>query len=217
MKMKEFSEKYLNYLAGPLAGLNLTRITDSDEFYNKQILDSVLPLEKCPEFAKKIESTGTVVDIGFGGGIPILPLAYKMPEIKFFGFEARKKKVTAAEQIRDHLKIANASFLHQRFEEVLFDKSVVIIFRAVGKISDLLEKITTTVNVYVFFYKGPNYRELEDIKRVESNWELIEETFYEVNGTDGRYLVGFKNKARAKENIVELNKSFIKFTDIFKI
>ena len=90
--MKEFSQKYLELLTGEFSGINLTRIDGPEEFYNKQILDSVLPMEKSAVFRNALEKTKILVDIGFGGGFPILPLAFKNLDKKFYGFEKKEKK-----------------------------------------------------------------------------------------------------------------------------
>jgi 16S rRNA (guanine527-N7)-methyltransferase len=191
--MKNFSQKYLDLLTGEFAGINLTRIESPDEFFNKQIMDSVLPETHSEIFKKALEKTGLLIDIGFGGGFPILPLAYKNPDKRFYGFDARAKKVQIVSKIANRLELKNVKLMHQRFEEVIFDKDAVITFKAVGKVSDLLPRLKTNKTLYVFFYKGPNFYELEDIEELLDTWELIEEVSYDVEGTEGRVLLGFKN------------------------
>ena len=192
--MKEFAKKYLDLLTGEFAGINLTRIESFEEFYQKQIVDSVLPQKESEVFAKCLNQTKTMVDIGFGGGFPILPMAQSNPEFNFFGFDARAKKAQVVSQIASRLDLKNVKLIHQRFEEVIFDKDVVVTVKAVGKVADLLPLFKSNKNLYVFFYKGPNFYELEDIEEVLETWELIEELSYDVDGTEGRVLLGFKNK-----------------------
>lgn len=191
--MKDFSKKYLDLLTGEFSGINLTRIESPEEFYNKQILDSVLPETNSPIFKKSLEKTGLLVDIGFGGGFPVLPLAFRNPDKKFYGFDARAKKVQIVSKIAGILGLKNVKLSHQRYEEIIFDRDVVITFKAVGKVSDLLPLLKTNKTLYVFFYKGPNFYELEDIESLLDDWELIEEVSYDVEGTEGRVLLGFKN------------------------
>ena len=218
--MKEFSKRYLSILTNELAGINLTRINDNEEeFYFKQIFDSIEPLEKSKTFQDCLAKTKTMVDIGFGGGFPILPLAYTNKHCKFLGMEARGKKAKAVDQIRAHLEIENAKLLHRRFETVNFDKDCVVTFKAVGRIEDLLPQFTTNKNLYVFFYKGPNFYELEDIKVVEKDWELIEEIKVDVPYTDGRLLIGFKNKNVLRgtlkgSNGKKVNKDLVNLSDL---
>lgn len=192
--MKEFSKKYLELLTGEFKGINLTRIESPDDFYHKQILDSILPESESAVFKQCLEKTKLLVDIGFGGGFPILPLAFINPDKKFLGFDARAKKAQVVQKIADRLGLKNARLMHQRFEEVHFDKDVVVTFKAVGKVTDLLPLFKTNKTLYVFFYKGPNFYELEDIEKLLEDWELIEEASYDVQGTEGRLLLGFKNK-----------------------
>ncbi|MDO9181338.1 MAG: class I SAM-dependent methyltransferase [Bacteriovorax sp.] len=191
--MKNFSQNYLDLLTGEFAGINLTRIEGPEEFYNKQIMDSVLPEVHSDVFKKALEKTGLLVDIGFGGGFPILPLAFQNPTKKFYGFDARAKKVQIVSKIATSLKLQNVKLMHQRFEEVIFDRDAVVTFKAVGKVSELLPLLKTNKTLYVFIYKGPNFYELEDIEELLDTWELIEEVSYEVEGTEGRVLLGFKN------------------------
>ena len=193
--MKEFSDQYLSILTNELKGINLTRIEESDEFYNKQILDSVIPLEKCKTFKKKINETGLYLDIGFGGGFPILPLAKKLPNIKFLGLEARRKKAEAVSKLAEHLDLKNVNLMHKRFEEIYFDTDCVISFKAVGKIHDLQKmfNIRRDVNVYIYFYKGPNVEELESIRTLPG-WEKVEDVSFDVKYTEGRRIIAYKNK-----------------------
>ncbi len=192
--MKDFAKRYLELLTGEFTGINLTRIESFEEFYQKQIVDSVLPQTESAVFASCLNETKTMVDIGFGGGFPILPMAHNNPGMKFFGFDARAKKAQVVSQIAGKLDLKNVKLLHQRFEEVIFDKDVVVTFKAVGKVAELLPLFKTNKKLYVFFYKGPNFYELEDIEEVLESWELIEELAYDVDGTEGRVLLGFKNK-----------------------
>lgn len=65
--MKEFAKKYLDLLTGEFAGINLTRIESPEDFYNKQIIDSVMPMTESKVFKNCLEKTKLMVDVGFGG------------------------------------------------------------------------------------------------------------------------------------------------------
>ena len=211
--MKEFAKKYLDLLTGEFAGINLTRIESPEDFYNKQILDSVMPMTESKVFRNCLEATKLVVDVGFGGGFPILPLAFKNPDVKFIGMEARAKKAQVVQSIANSLGLTNATLKNQRLDFVDFDVDTVITFKAVGKVIDFLPMIRTDKTVYVFFYKGPNFYELEDIEELlEKNWELIEEKSYDVPGTEGRVLLGFKNRKVLRGTIV--TEKIIKFSTL---
>lgn len=192
--MLDFSIRYLNILKTDLAGLNLTNILEQDEFYHKQILDSILPYQESKLFQQSIKETGVVVDVGFGGGFPILPLAKLLPEVKFIGVESKRKKVDAVTLIAKKLGLDNVKLVHSRLEDFLFDKPATITFKAVGTVKDYLPAIQRTSDKYkVFFYKGPNFEELEgkDVFKLKNYWSLLDNQEIKVPGTTQRFLVSF--------------------------
>lgn len=192
--MLDFSLSYLQILKTKLAGLNLTNILEEDEFYNKQILDSINPYLQSDLFKSEVHKKGVVVDVGFGGGFPILPLAKLLPDVKFVGVESRRKKADAVRIIAEELGLKNVKLVHSRLEDFLFDRSAVITFKAVGTAKDYLPAIEhTTRDISVFLYKGPNFMELEgeDLSKLEKDWKLMENQQISVPGTQQRYLVSF--------------------------
>lgn len=192
--MLDFSLRYLQVLKTDLAGLNLTNILDSDEFYHKQILDSINPYLQSELFKSHVQKRGVVVDVGFGGGFPILPLAKLLPEIKFVGVESKRKKVDAVKLIAEKLGLENVKLVHSRLEDFQFDRPATITFKAVGTAIDYLPAINrTTSDLSVFLYKGPNFMELEakDLPRLEKEWKLLENQEISVPGTQQRFLVSF--------------------------
>ena len=210
--MKEFSQKYLQFLKDELKGLNLTRILDEEEFYQKQILDSVIPIEKTSFIKKELENRKILIDVGFGGGFPIIPLSYLFPKVKFVGFEGRSKKVKAVESIVKHFNLQNVLLFHKRIEEILIDLEVVVTFKAVGNVNKLLDCIRTTKPIYVCFYKGPQFLEKEGGDPLLKGWSLVGEHQFEVSGTDGRTLLIYKNTSvpcgtslKKKINLVKLS------------
>jgi 16S rRNA (guanine527-N7)-methyltransferase len=192
--MLDFSTRYLNILKTKLNGLNLTNILDQDEFYHKQILDSINPYLQSELFKASVQKRGVVVDVGFGGGFPILPLAKLLPEIKFVGVESKRKKVDAVKLIAEDLGLTNVKLVHSRLEDFLFDRPATITFKAVGTALNYLPAIqSTTADLSVFLYKGPNFMELEgqDLPKLKNFWKLRENQEIEVPGTQQRFLVSF--------------------------
>ena len=193
--MLDFSLKYLYILKTQLAGLNLTNILDADEFYQKQILDSILPYQESELFQNSVQKTGVVVDVGFGGGFPILPLAKLLPHVKFVGVESRRKKTEAVTLIANELGLQNVKLVHSRLEDFNFDRPSTITFKAVGTVGDYLPLIHHKHPTQVFFYKGPSFMQLEgeQIKNIEKNWKLLENQEIKVPGTQQRFLVSFES------------------------
>lgn len=209
--MREFSNRYLDILKGELAGLNLTRILDEEEFYNKQIVDSLVPYKECEIFKSRLSKTKHLIDVGFGGGFPLVPLAWLEPEYNFVGFEARRKKADAVALICDRLGLKNVRPMHQRLEEVLIDRDCVITFKAVGKMKDMLALINVPrgTTVSVFFYKGPLDEDLSGLK----DWKQICNQSFEVPGTEKRTLIGFENVPRGTLVRTNTNKNLVNVSD----
>lgn len=210
--MLDFSIRYLNVLKTKLAGLNLTNILDQDEFYHKQILDSVNPYLQSELFQKEVQKRGVVVDVGFGGGFPILPLAKLLPEIQFVGVESKRKKVDAVKLIAEDLGLTNVKLVHSRLEDFLFDRPATVTFKAVGTVIDYLPIIQRThSDMSVFFYKGPNFMELESssLPKLAQNWKFLENQEISVPGTQQRFLVSF-----SAQNVPRgTSKSLVKLSD----
>jgi 16S rRNA (guanine527-N7)-methyltransferase len=194
--MEEFSRKYFDLLTTEYAGINLTRINEYSEFELKQIHDSIVPYKESTIFKTYVDKLGLNVDIGFGGGFPILPLAKILPNNKFIGIETRNKKCVVVGEIAEKLGLDNVGFIHSRIENVLIDRPCVCTFKAVGKVHDFLSKINTTEPVVVFFYKGPGFyeQESEQLELVKKDWDIIENVELNVPGTEKRLIIGFKNK-----------------------
>ncbi len=210
--MLDFSIHYLQVLKTKLAGLNLTNILDPDEFYNKQILDSINPYLQSELFQTSLNKTGVLVDVGFGGGFPILPLAKLLPEKNFVGIESKRKKVDAVKQIAEELSLNNVKLIHSRLEDFLFDRPATITLKAVGTVKDYLPAVNnTTKELQVFFYKGPSFMELEgkDLPSLEKHWTLLKNEEIAVPGTQQRWLVSFgcQNVPRGT------SKSLVKLSD----
>lgn len=189
--MKDFSKEFLDLLNGKFASLNLTRINDEEEFYQKQIVDSILPAEKFPEFDTALRKYKLHIDIGFGGGFPLLPLAKLYPDTTFLGFEARRKKADAVREIAHDLGLRNVKTFHQRIESVHLDLPCSVSFKAVGKINEFLKKLNPAAELEVFFFKGPNVHELEKVPEKLGSFRKILDVPYELQGTNGRTFISY--------------------------
>lgn len=112
---------------------NLTAIIDPFEVAVKHFLDSIVPV-------KIIPSTGTLLDIGSGGGFPGIPLKISLPSLSVTLIDASRKKVSFLNHIIRILELENIEALHIRAEEFANKPSVektfnVIISRAVSSLT----------------------------------------------------------------------------------
>ncbi len=106
--------------------LNLTRITEPIEFWEKHLWDSLrgiarlLPAndnsgEIC-EFPA--QSMPKAIDIGTGGGFPGLPVAIALPHLSVTLLDSTRKKIDFLETVLPSLAIENAATLLGRSDEI---------------------------------------------------------------------------------------------------
>lgn len=91
--------------------INLTRITDPEDFIDKHIIDSltILPLIK--------KQDQNIIDVGTGGGFPGIPLAIARPQNQYVLLDSTAKKLKVVESLAKELNIKNITFVHARAEE----------------------------------------------------------------------------------------------------
>ncbi|MBT3234753.1 MAG: hypothetical protein HN353_02270 [Bdellovibrionales bacterium] len=208
--LKKFSREYLDIINSEFLGLNLTRIESYDDFYLKQVLDSTLPFE-CMSISDSLDQCQVVLDIGFGGGFPLLPLALINPEQSFIGLEAREKKVKAVRSIASKLNILNVSVHHLRSEGVLIDLPTMITFKAVGMVTTCLKLLNVAAPCFVLCYKGPNYHQEEQYD-APNGWKLIAEESIELPGVEGRVALLYENVPRG--TFKKYNKKLVKLSEL---
>ncbi len=206
MDENTFCRKYLDLIQGPYKGINLTRITDVEEFRIKQYQDSVIPFRNF-----KFDSIGAkIFDIGFGGGFPVLPLANEFPEVSFMGIETRNKKVKVVGEISEALGLKNTKFIHGRFEEFLYPAGSIVVNKAVATVKKVLDNISVEKDVTICFYKGPNFFTLEgkELETIEDNWSIMGKEEYSLSNGDPRvfFIVKSKNVLRRtnQKNLTKL-------------
>lgn len=189
----EFSKQYLEILNSDFSGLNLTAYKSLEEIHLLQTEDALKAASISPIFSKLIKDN-PIVDVGFGGGFPILPLASQFPKTQFRGFEARQKKSIAVNQIAQKMGLDNVKTFHQRYEVVLWDRPCLVTFKAVSKVEQLLSQFKLATQIHVAFYKGPQFHQLESLEKIKKTWELIEESAYSLSDGQERVLLIFKPK-----------------------
>lgn len=184
--LRQFSQNYLNVLRGTFSGLNLVGHKDDDVFFQEQILDSV-SLFSYSSFYKEHKGL-PIVDMGFGGGFPLLPLGLMEKSNKIIGLEARDKKKKAVEIIAQELGLANVQTFHLRIEDLFIDTSVLFVAKAVGPCQRILENLKGNVPIHFILYKGKNFWESEEkeIHYLRNKGWSIEE--------DGDYVLGDRER-----------------------
>lgn len=147
--------------------VNLTGITDRDEFVQKHFIDSLLVIDST-EFNK----AKSIIDIGTGGGFPGVPLAVCFPEKDFLLMDSLSKKIKIVKEICQELDIKNVTAVHGRAEEMARHKELretfqLCVSRAVANMSTPSEYCLPFIEKGGTFiaYKGPDCEdEIEDAK-----------------------------------------------------
>ena len=141
--------------------INLTAITDSDEFIRKHYVDSLL----CASSAE-FRNANSVIDVGTGGGFPGIPLAIAFPEKEFVLIDSLNKRIRIINELCENYGIDNVTALHGRAEELgrnsNFRESFdICVSRAVANMSTLSEYCLPFVKIGGTFiaYKGPECSE----------------------------------------------------------
>lgn len=167
-KPEEKEAQLIKYMEGVLEWnqkVNLTAITDRNEFIQKHFIDSLL----CADTLEFTESS-SICDIGTGGGFPGVPLAICYPDKQFTLMDSLEKRLKIVRQLCDEIGINNVQVIHGRAEELArreeyreqFDLCV---SRAVANMRVLSEYCLPFVKTGGSFiaYKGPDCRaEIDD-------------------------------------------------------
>jgi 16S rRNA G527 N7-methylase RsmG len=145
-----------------------------------------------------------ILDVGFGGGFPLLPLQKLLPvgtDVR--GMELRAKKIKAVLRVAEVLNCSVKPILyHENLSEVMIDKApVLIVCKAVASITDFLSWIRISPNltdgVWVLFYKGSQTKKRENVPQNAYGFSLADSKEYELPGKrTGReyYLYSFRKE-----------------------
>ena len=159
--------------------VNLISRKDFEHLYERHILHS-LGIAKVVQFRKATR----IVDVGTGGGFPLVPLAILFPQCTFHGIDGIGKKITAVKGVVEGLGITNCSAEQVRSEDHK-QKYDVIVSRAVTTLPEFLRMTRHLVNRgegTLYYLKGGELAdELLPIKqsyRVFELSEFFEEEFF---------------------------------------
>lgn len=98
--------------------LNLTRITDPQEFWEKHLWDSLRGIAPQGQFIPSLQEGAFVIDIGTGAGFPGIPVIITAPNCQITLMDSTQKKITFIEKILTELALTNAKTLVGRSEEI---------------------------------------------------------------------------------------------------
>ena len=181
--------------------LNLSAFRTEENCWVGNVLDSVAVLDL------DVLKVDSIVDIGTGGGFPLLPLALLKPETKFTGIDSTKKKIDAIGRICDAMDIQNVQLLSSRLEDIGRDPTFreqfdIVTARAVAPLNILLEYASPLVKMggHILCWKSMNIdQELQDslLARAELSCQLEDKYKYELPGDWGkRQILTFSKRGK---------------------
>lgn len=105
--------------------LNLTAITDPIDVAVKHYLDSIAPAVDLP-------SSGTLLDVGSGGGFPGIPLKILLPSLTVLLIDASRKKVSFLKHAIRTLALEGIGADHVRAEDLAEERGPTSGLKPVG-------------------------------------------------------------------------------------
>ena len=132
-------ERFEKFLSEYNKHTNLVSSNDINLIYEKHFVDSLA-------FGKYIEqnSSKKIIDIGSGGGFPVIPMAIVLENCEIIAVDSRKKKTDFINQAAQHLGLKNLTALNVRAEDLAQDKNYreqfdISTARAVGHLRQISE------------------------------------------------------------------------------
>ena len=161
----ETMEKFRLFLTEENEKYNLTRLTGSDEFWIKHVIDSLYIVKFFPELKR---APLKVADIGAGAGFPSIVLAAAFPCLKLTAIDSSHKKTDFMRRATGVLKLKNMAVATARAREISVKQEwrnsfEVITARAVSSCWEIFCETIPMLkkNGKYVFYKTPRQTETE--------------------------------------------------------
>lgn len=181
--------KYMRLVQEWNEKINLTAITEDNEFVKKHFIDCIKAFK-----SDAIKNAESLIDVGTGAGFPGLPIAILSPDTKVTLLDSLNKRINFLNTVVRELELKNVTTIHSRAEDgaknkALREKFDIATSRAVANMSVLSEFCIPYVRLGGHFIalKGPSVtEELQNSKNALGTLggKLITVKEVDIEGTD---------------------------------
>ena len=170
---KEQYSKYYALVVEWNQKINLTAITEEDEFYTKHFFDSI-----SLAFYKDYSNIESICDVGSGAGFPSIPLKILYPNLKVTIVDSLNKRIKFLNLVKDELGLTDCNFVHARAEEFGQNKEYresfeIVTARAVARLNVLAELCLPLVKKDGYFLSLKAQKAEEETKEAINAIKLL--------------------------------------------
>ena len=170
---KEQYSKYYTLVVEWNQKINLTAITEEDEFYTKHFFDSI-----SLAFYKDYSNIESICDVGSGAGFPSIPLKILYPNLKVTIVDSLNKRIKFLNLVKDELGLTDCNFVHARAEEFGQNKEYresfeIVTARAVARLNVLAELCLPLVKKDGYFLSLKAQKAEEETKEAINAIKLL--------------------------------------------
>lgn len=160
--------------------LHLVAPCSPEEFAKRHILESLTAL-------RFLKENSRVVDVGSGGGLPVIPNLIARPSLKAMLIESTQKKSAFLREALELIENKNSIVVNDRFEKTETPVADFITCRALEKFSYYFKTLVkwSPPNATLLLFAGENLR--LEIEKAKLNYETIKMPF-----SERRYLFNVK-------------------------
>lgn len=186
-EFKALTKEYLEYNSHT----NISAIRDEEQIYSKHYCDSLILRERIVDYlskagrSEKQSANFKILDLGSGGGFPVLPLAITMahdyPSVEFTALDSVAKKTKFIDHVKEILKLENLRVLTSRAEILAHNDQHresydLVLARSVANLPTLLE--------YCIPYLKPGACLIASKSRdIDSEIDFAQNAFAELNAS----------------------------------
>ena len=138
-KLEERLRQLVHLFLAENARVNLSAFRTEETCWIGNVLDALAAQE-----VLRVPAQARFLDLGTGGGFPLLPLAVALQAVSFTGMDATGKKIDAVRRIAASMGLENVVVICGRAEALgrdprLHERFDVVLARAVAEVNVLLE------------------------------------------------------------------------------